>query len=95
MIHINAGTFRVDMSLYGNSVTGGGGGWRGRGAEGGGLGEGGYKGGKTKNKVPAYEAVSLALNTTLQFADRLSDSSAMPPLQAGPLASHAPTNLRF
>ena len=22
MIHINAGTFRVDMSLYGNSVTG-------------------------------------------------------------------------
>ena len=69
--------------------------WRGRGAEGGGLGEGGYKGGKTKNKVPAYEAVSLALNTTLQYADRLSDSSAMPPLQAGPLASHAPTNLRF
>ena len=83
MIHINAGTFRVDMSLCGNIVTGGRGGG------------GGYKGGETKNKVPAYDAVSLALNTTLQYADRLSDSSAMPPLQAGPLASHTPTNLRF
>ena len=71
MIHINSGTFRVDMSLYGNIVTGGGGGGGEGGRRAGGWGGGGYKGGKTKNKVPAYDAVSLALNTTLQYADRL------------------------
>ena len=85
MISISAGTFRVDTSLYGDIVTGG------RGGCGGGV----YKGEETKSKVPAYDAVSLALNTTLLYADRLSDSSAMLPLQAGPLASHTQTNLRF
>ena len=85
MISISAGTFRVDMSLYGDIVTGGRGG----------LGGGGYQGEETKSKVPAYDAVSLALNTTVQYADRLSDSSAMLPLHVGPLASHTQTNLRF
>ena len=84
MISISAGTFRVDMSLDGDIMTGG----RGRGG-------GGYKGGETKSKVPAYDAVSLALNTTVQYADRLSDPSAMLPLHVGPLASHTQTNLRF
>ena len=86
MISISAGTFRVDMSLYGDIVTVGRGGLEG---------EGGYKGEETKSKVPAYDAVSLALNTTLLYADRLSDSSAMLPLHVGPLASHTQTNLRF